>query len=184
VGQRVIHESLLRKGRDEHKWLPRSVSAASLLSVGRRLAATEARTAESVRRGLRLMDDWAHLMVVPTIGVIVEDEDSRILPFRTPHEEVDRFDHERLFIQRIRVLGVTVLESGGLQERDLRHVARVHRIEEIVDVVLMIRAICEPDAVRTRWPGVVGIARAREILERLVMGYVVDLGHTRDRRRR
>jgi hypothetical protein len=88
---------------------------------------------------------------------------------RTLHEEVDRIDQECLFVQRIRVLGVTVLESGGLQERDLWHVARVNCIEKIVDVVLMIRAVWEADTVHIRRPGVIRIARVREILERLMM---------------
>src|SRR5579871_7065664 len=72
---------------------------------------------------------------------------------------------------------MAVLEAGGLEEGDLGHMAGIGRVEEIVQIVLVIRRVGVSDRADTARAGVVGIARIDEVLKRLVMRDVIDLGY-------
>jgi hypothetical protein len=48
-------------------------------------------------------------MVVPSIGIVIHDDDGSVLPFRPGLEKVDRVYYEGLLIERIGVAGVTIL---------------------------------------------------------------------------
>src|SRR5579863_6036592 len=180
----MIDEVPLRPRRDDQEGQARSVSAAPLLSVSRRGAAAQIRTGQSIGSGLRLMHDWAHLMIVPSVGVVVRDEYRGALPLWTLHDEVDRIDEELLLIERIGVLSVAVLEARRLQKSDLRHVAGAGRIKEVVDVVLMVGAVAEAYVADAGRPSVIRIAGVREILEWLMMRNVIELGDAGDGRER
>src|SRR5215831_19081107 len=75
-----------------------------------------------------------------------------------------------------------VLAADGLQEGYGRQIASVESGEKVVDVVLMIRRVGEPNATYRAWTQMVGISRRGIILERLVMGYVVAFVHAGYRR--
>src|SRR5262249_45745430 len=91
---------------------------------------------------------------------------------------------EVLLVERIGVAGMAILEGRGLEEAYRRQVAGVERVEEVVDVVLMVarlghrRAGNEAAADRSHRAGtrVLSISRRREVLERLVVRDVVDRG--------
>src|SRR5580704_1374262 len=123
-------------------------------------------------------------MIVPTVGVVVGDDDGGVAPVLGLRQEVDGVDDESLFIKRIGVAGVTVLIAGGLQEADGREVAGIDGVEEIVGVVLVIAGIALlSDGGHRRWTGVVQVLGGDVVLERLMVRDVIGLGLSSDRRR-
>src|SRR5215469_14454190 len=110
-----------------------------------RSRAAGTRSGESIVGTGGLIHDRPHLMVVPTIRVIVENDDRSAAPCGLLLQKVDQIHDEGLFIQRIRVSGVAVLESLRLQKTHSREIARLNSGEEIVEIVLVIRGTLVPD---------------------------------------
>src|SRR5258708_14292170 len=77
-------------------------------------------------------------MIVPSVRIVIRNNDQRAVPLRTRLEEVDRVDDKSLLIERTRVAGMAVLEAIGLQKRYGREVAGAYRVEEVVQAILMI----------------------------------------------
>ena len=71
-------------------------------------------------------------MVVPTVGVIVEDDYRRALPGGLLLQEVDQRNQKGLLIQRIGVSGMAVLVGLRLDEADRREIARLNGTLEVV----------------------------------------------------
>ena len=109
-------------------------------------------------------------MVVPAIGVVVGENHGRVLPVRLLLQKVDDLNDERLLVERIGVARVAILIGRRLQETDRRKVARLHRIEEVVGVVLMVgRIAVVPDHLDRGRPHMLQVRRLLVILEGLVM---------------
>ena len=68
-----------------------------------------------------------------TIAVLLQKSDSWIALMTC--------DHELLFQQRIGVARMTVHVGRRFEEADRRQVARIQRVEEVVDVVLVVRGV-------------------------------------------
>jgi hypothetical protein len=94
---------------------------------------------------LRIIQNGAHLMIVPTIGIVIENYDGGAAPFRLMLEEIDRANNEPLLVQRILISRVTVLETRSLEEADGRKIARGNGVEEIVNIVLVVGDACVAD---------------------------------------
>ena len=69
------------------------------------------RTGQRIRRASRLVHDRSHLVVVPSVGIVVHHNNRSALPRRLLFEEVDQMHQEGLLIQWIRVACVAVLIS-------------------------------------------------------------------------
>src|SRR5216684_4573449 len=88
VGCRVVYEILQRPWRYDQQWLARPITTAAervgvgSVNAGQRVAcrATCIGARKRVRRTCGLVYEWSHLMVVPTVGVIVQDDHRRALP--------------------------------------------------------------------------------------------------------
>ena len=63
-----------------------------------------------------LIRDGAHMVVIPAVGVVVQDHDRGVVPIRRLLQEVDHVDDERLLVEWIGVSGVTVLISGRFRK--------------------------------------------------------------------
>ena len=90
VGDGVVDVVLLRPGRDDQQRQTRTVAAAALdvgvpVTPARAVLALLPHWPGPVRAsvgGLRPVDDGAHLVVVPAVGVVVGDDDGGGLPVR------------------------------------------------------------------------------------------------------
>ncbi len=71
-------------------------------------------------------------MVVPTVGVIVQDDHRRALPRRLLLQEVDQRNQEGLLVQRIGVSGMAVLKGLRLDEAYRREIARLNGTLEVL----------------------------------------------------
>jgi len=78
-------------------------------------------------------------VVVPSVGIVVHDDHSRVLPGVLVFEEVYGIDDEGLLIQRIRISRVAVLVGRSLQEAYCREVPGGNRSKEVQNIVLMVR---------------------------------------------
>src|SRR5207248_3066002 len=131
-------------GRDDQKWLTRAVAApAKSVLVGRINArqgscaiAASSGPSQCICASVRGVNDRSNLMIVPTIGVVIEDHDCCAAPGRLPLKEIDQIHDEGLFVQRIGITGVAVLVGGCLNEVDGRKVAGRYSSEEVIDIVL------------------------------------------------
>src|SRR5947207_4285879 len=77
-------------------------------------------------------------VVVPAIGIVVCDDNSRGAPVRQLLQVIDGVHQKGLLIQRIGVAGVTVLVCRRLQVTHGGHLAGVGRGPEIGEVVLVV----------------------------------------------
>src|SRR5579862_5556571 len=118
-------------------------------------------------------------MIVPSVGIVVCDHDRSRIPELGLLDSVDGRNDESLLVERIGISGVTILIAGRLEEYHRRHLGTLgsERLEEVVAVVLMISAgrICRADRDGRRRTGMRRIRRARIVLERLMMRYVIRL---------
>ena len=80
-------------------------------------------------------------MIVPAVGVIPGDDHGGVLPARLLLQEVDQRDGAGLLVQRIGVAGMAVLIGGQLDERHRREVAGLHRVVEVLQVILVVGRI-------------------------------------------
>ena len=125
-------------------------------------------------KNCRGIDDRAHLVVVPAIRVIIEDDDRRGLPERRLHNRIHRVDKKRLLQQRVGVAGMTVLRGNRFHKTDRRQIAGRKRIKEIVQIVLVVRAVVRGTDYgdRTR-PQMLRIGGRGVVLKKRVMRDVV-----------
>ena len=77
-------------------------------------------------------------MVIPTVGIVVSEDDRGAVPEGRLFERVHDVHHKRLLVQGIRVAGMRILIGRGFQEAYRCQIPRLQRIEEVVDVVLMV----------------------------------------------
>jgi hypothetical protein len=113
-------------------------------------------------------------MVIPAVGVAVGDDDRRRIPKLRLFDEVDRVDQELLLVQRIGFSGVPALDGRRFQEAYRWHVAGVHRIDEVMYIVLMVGLVAIPaDSLDGRRAYVRGIRCRWIILKRLAVRTLV-----------
>ncbi len=93
---------------------------------------------ERISRAGRLIHNRPHLMVIPAVGVVIDDHDRSVIPIRRLLQEVDHVHDKRLLVERIGISGVPVLISLRFQEADRWEVTVLHRRKEVIDVVLVI----------------------------------------------
>ena len=127
-------------------------------------------------------------MVVPAVGVVIEDDHGDLRPFRALLQRVDDMHEEILLVERVGIAGMAVLERRCLQEAHRRQVVGTERIEEVVNVVIVVGRLrrvgaadqAVPDRLdRTR-------TRVRGIAGRLVIlepGVVRDVVYREEGRR-
>ena len=121
-------------------------------------AAALAGTGQGIHGGDRLVHDRAHLVVIPSVGVVISDDHSGVRPILLLLQEVDHGGHECLLVQRIRVARVAILITGRLEEADGGKVAGVDRVVEVMHVVLMIRRVSvNANGARRSGPGVLQV---------------------------
>ena len=89
-------------------------------------------------RHVGLVHDRTHHMVVPAVGVVVQNDDCGFLLLVGPLQRVDRVHEKDLFIQRIGVVRMAVLDSARLQEAHRRYVVCVDGITKVCDVVFVV----------------------------------------------
>src|SRR3954447_15908109 len=78
-----------------------SIAAAVQIAPGdpTRIGATGLAVSESVEGCVvRLVDDRAHLVVVPTVAVIIGDDDCSVLPVLRVLQSIDGVDEEALLV--------------------------------------------------------------------------------------
>src|SRR5271170_4345721 len=183
VRSRVIDEVFTGKGRNHEERQARPIAAAALRvrgadagqCGGTAAGAAGADRRERVRGGCRLVDDGAHLVVVPAVGVVIGNNDGGALPFRRLLQEVDHVDDKGLFVRGIGVAGVAVLISWGLQETEGGEVTPLDGVKEVVNVVLVICRTAVPDLFDRSRTRMRRVSCAGVILERLVVRNVILL---------
>src|SRR5580698_2853544 len=189
VDDHVIDVILLRERRDHQERQARTVTAASLSRRGtadprqRGLAvAAGTRAGEGVGRSGGLVEERAVLVIVPTVGVVIRDDDGGAGPVRRLLERVDHGDHPGLLIERVGVTGVAILIARRLQERDGGKNALAQRGEEIRGVVLVVGRTGVSDFIDRSRTRVSRVRGGSVILKRLVVRNVVSLGDGGDAR--
>ena len=71
-----------------------------------------ARAGKRVCRTGGLVDDRGHLVVIPTVGIVIGDHDGGVVPLAAVLlQEIDDVNDERLLVERIGIAGVGVLIS-------------------------------------------------------------------------
>ncbi len=115
-------------------------------------------------------------VVIPTIGIVIGNDDDRVAPLRSLLDDIDRMHKECLLIQRIGVAGVAVAISGGLKKADGGKVSGLYRVEKIVNVVLVvcIAVICVPDHLYGSGTGMQWVRGGSIILKRIEKRIIVE----------
>src|ERR1700726_3577776 len=120
----MIDKILLGERRDNEQRLSRTIGATSLDAVARQPVTADARPIQlvTVRRAPGVdrgrVDDRAHLMIVPAVGVVIHNYYRGASPEPRPDDRVDRSDKKALLQQGIGITGVTVLGRDCLDETD------------------------------------------------------------------
>src|SRR5215831_1368020 len=112
-------------------------------------------------------------MVVPAVGIVIEDEDGCALPCGLLLQEVDEIYQESLLIERIRVSGMAVLVSLRLDETHRWETPRTHSLVKILQIVIMVGRTGMPDLCNGCRTHVLGIGRGRIILEPRMMRDII-----------
>src|SRR5579864_4605302 len=105
----MVHEVVFGKWRNHQERLTRAI-AATAGRVVRPLETRERRScrtahagrSESIRRALRVIQDWAHLVVIPAVGIVIQNDNCSVAPIRLTLEEVNGLNDEGLLVQRDR----------------------------------------------------------------------------------
>src|SRR5438270_1668906 len=82
--------------------------------------------------------DRAHLMVVPAVRIIIQNDDRRGSPEPRQHDRIHRAYEEILLQERIGVPGMAILGGNRLQEADRGHISSSEGVEEVVKRILVI----------------------------------------------
>ena len=77
-------------------------------------------------------------MIVPTIRIVIGDDNRGICPETRLLDGIDGIDYELLFQYGIGIGGMTVLVTRCFQETDGRQVISIKRIKKVVDIVLVV----------------------------------------------
>src|SRR5208282_3174632 len=103
-------------------------------------------------------------MIIPTVGVVVGDDNRGALPLGRLFQKVDHVDDIGLFVQRIGITGVAVLNRDGFQEADCGHVAGRDGRGEILDIIFVIGGVsCLSDGGGGSWAHVSWVGSRRVI---------------------
>src|SRR5580693_520937 len=105
----MVHKVVPPPGGDDEKRLSRTVSATTLsvrgsgFDAGQRIysAAAGSRTGERIGGGRRRIHDLAELVIVPAIGIVVQDNQRGVGPLRLGLQEVGHLNHKVLFIDGV-----------------------------------------------------------------------------------
>src|ERR1700722_14377490 len=101
IGEGAVHVVRFGEGRHDQQRQTRAVAATTLNSFqGVRAVTAGTGAGQSVLRGVRLIQDRAHGVIVPTVGVVVCNDYGGGIPIRQTLQEVDDGCDENLFIQR------------------------------------------------------------------------------------
>src|SRR5436853_216911 len=117
-----------RPGRSQ-----RSSYRSAFLGPAAHRACREVRATCSLRT-LVVVEDGAHLVGVPTVGVVVGKGDRGGFPVSARLDAVDRVDQEVLFVERVGAGGVAVLVDRGLEVAHCWHLPGVHGVPEVGQV--------------------------------------------------
>src|SRR5258708_2736414 len=102
----------------------------------------------------RSIYDRPHLMVVPSVRVVIHDHHCGAAPGGQRFQEVDCIRQEGLLVQRVRVARVPVLIGWRLDEAHGWQITSSGGSEEIVGVVLVVGWTSIPDFSDGSWTGV------------------------------
>src|SRR5580698_794581 len=146
VSDGVVHDVLEGPWRDHDQRLPRTVAATAQrvriagVDAGQRGqgGAASVRPCQRVRRTSGLVYDRADLVVIPAVRVIVKNDDCSAAPGRLFLQEVDQLYNRELFIQGIGVASVPILNPDVLDKAHGREIACLHRMDEIIDVIVVV----------------------------------------------
>ncbi len=123
-------------------------------------------------------------MVIPTIRIVVSDDDCSVFPVRLLLQKVEHGGNERLLINRIGITWVRILEGWCLQETHRREIARFYRGKKVIHAILMIRRFCRgrtrngriSDGRNAAWSGMGRIGRRGIKLEPVMMLDIIRHG--------
>ena len=146
---RRVHVVRPRPRRDHEQRQPRAVAASAHrvarlrrdAGEDRRAVATDAVAIERVDRPDRRVDDRAHEVVVPAIGVVPREQHRGVLPLRPALQIVQHPHEKRLLVDRIGVAGVAVLIGRRLEKRHRGEVSGIERREKVGEIVLVVRRV-------------------------------------------
>src|ERR1035441_7605262 len=119
-------------------------------------------------------------MVVPAVGVVVQDDYGGAAPVRPLLQEVKGVDQEMLLVSWVGVSGVTVLIALRLEEAHCGLSAVGDGGEEVVDVVLVVGGAIVSDFRDSVGARVRVIGGGSEVVEEGVMGNVILFRHAGD----
>src|SRR5580700_8351819 len=120
-------------------------------------------------------------MIVPSVRIVIGNNNRRVLPLRLRFEKVDRVDDEVLLIERVGVAGMSVLVAGRLEKTHCGKVAHIDSIEKVMSVILMIGHVAVgPNRHHRAWPRMLRVRGRLVILKRLVVRDVVGFLYIRD----
>ena len=103
----MVNIVLSGKWRDHQQWEPRTITTPARYTACRSCAASS-RTGQIVVAHIGLVYDRIHSVIVPTIGIVVRDDDSQVPPFRTSLKPVNGLNEKCLLIDRIGISRVTI----------------------------------------------------------------------------
>jgi len=184
IGHGMVNRVLQGPGRDHNQRLPRAISAATQSVRIARINARQSNAAASagvcssqrIRRASGLVDDGGHLVVVPAVGIVVQDHDGGAAPTILLLQEVEQCHNELLLIQWIRVASMTILIGWSLNETHRREVALSDCAVKIQHIVLVIGRTIVPDFSEVLGPGVIKVRGRGPIVEEGVVRYLVARG--------
>src|ERR1700740_3725890 len=105
----MVHKILSRVRRDDQKWQTRPVTKSSLVAAERWIRSRLISSGENIILGLGMVYHGRHHMVIPSVRVIVTDDDRDMLPIGRLHQTIDRLHEKLLFQKRVGITGMTVL---------------------------------------------------------------------------
>src|ERR1700730_1626733 len=82
IRDRVVHVVLLRKRRDDQQWQPGTVTCSPLITGERRIGPRRTWASRPLLLSLRMVHQRRHNVIVPTIGIVIRDNDRRVAPVR------------------------------------------------------------------------------------------------------
>ncbi len=147
--------------------------AALALSIGLRGTAA-AWSRQRVVGNSGLIHNWAERVVVPSVGIVIRDNDGRVLPVVAVLQRIDHVDDPELLVKWVGVTWMTVLKGSRFQIGNSGQAIFIQRRPEILQIILVVGAVStRSDQAGVAGTGVVLIGRLSEILERFVVRNVV-----------
>src|SRR5260370_1309275 len=123
---------------------------------------------------MRLVENRPDLMVVPSIGIVVHDDDRCAAPLGLRLQEVDHIDHEGLLIQWVGITSMPVLVSRRLEETYRREIARFDRSIKVVYIIIVVCRTGVSYFGNRRGPRVRRVGGRRRVLKKGVMRNVIS----------